>query len=535
MEFLSQLLQGLQYLHNKKKHGKAPYFHGDIKPKNILLHSPEDHPKRIIIKIADFGCAKRVLKNGAFFNQEIGTKSYRAPQVLRNEKYTDKCDIWSLGIVLYYILIGQVPWGSENVTDYQIDNILKEKKMDELIDEAFQKRQCKPISNKTLDLLKKMLKIEEEDRINWINLSKDYNFLLPEHLSNSQSHYVAHNPGDSYKASCKNLLSVQTTDKKVVNISSNLQMIAEFEPSPKDSRVFDDLDLAVIAQSFVDVEEEEKKVQEKKKEKSNSDASSGKWDTLNENSTYVDYEKDSKELLMALQMRQKLLEGLNQSEIIGEIIESIEKYNELLGLELIFLETLEFLLRKLGNIFVIYNIQELDEYKLLFNKTSELLEWREKCMNNLENAKIQGDRTKNGLVVRIVNILNHENLHKHRLFLDKYKIDERFIEELLSDCVKDKELFTLVFLDMFQTLLEKTKQRILIAKNSLDLMEDGYSRNLKIEEIKRLLEFFEKLLGMMSFGHFVKKEDENSKDLMNKTIRREMSIEEKIVHLGVLN
>ena len=40
----------------------------------------------------------------------VGTPFYMAPQILKNERYTSKCDIWSLGIIFYQLIFGGLPW-----------------------------------------------------------------------------------------------------------------------------------------------------------------------------------------------------------------------------------------------------------------------------------------------------------------------------------------------------------------------------------------------------------------------------------------
>jgi calcium-dependent protein kinase len=76
--------------------------HRDIKPENIMIND-EDEPKLI-----DFGLSKNNsdMKKMATV---AGTPFYMAPEVL-NQNYTSKADIWSLGVLLYTMVSGYLPF-----------------------------------------------------------------------------------------------------------------------------------------------------------------------------------------------------------------------------------------------------------------------------------------------------------------------------------------------------------------------------------------------------------------------------------------
>jgi serine/threonine protein kinase len=61
------------------------------------------------MKIADFGMSRYSGKSSVMVSY-VGTPFYMAPQILKNGSYSYKCDIWSLGVVFYELVVGCVPW-----------------------------------------------------------------------------------------------------------------------------------------------------------------------------------------------------------------------------------------------------------------------------------------------------------------------------------------------------------------------------------------------------------------------------------------
>ncbi|XP_066350136.1 serine/threonine-protein kinase ATG1t-like [Miscanthus floridulus] len=111
--FMKQIGAGLQVL--RRHH----VVHRDLKPQNILLSS---RGSDAILKISDFGLA-RVLGPGEYADTACGSCLYMAPEVMLFQKYDDKVDMWSIGVILFELLNGYPPFrGRSNVQLLQCIN-----------------------------------------------------------------------------------------------------------------------------------------------------------------------------------------------------------------------------------------------------------------------------------------------------------------------------------------------------------------------------------------------------------------------------
>ena len=102
-----QIFNAINYCHTFGK-----IIHRDIKPENILIVNHDEMTGFYTIKIIDFGTAKIYEKNKNE-NKIIGSSYYIAPEVLQ-KNYNEKCDIWSVGVILYILLCGYPPFNGKN-------------------------------------------------------------------------------------------------------------------------------------------------------------------------------------------------------------------------------------------------------------------------------------------------------------------------------------------------------------------------------------------------------------------------------------
>ena len=117
------LAEALKMLNTKK------VIHRDLKPSNIFLkkivpESEDDIEDNCIIKLGDFGSSIKREEND---NMQIGTPLYLPPEIIQNEDYDEKCDMWSLGITLYKIYNSFTPYGLEYDFDLIQEKLFSDK------------------------------------------------------------------------------------------------------------------------------------------------------------------------------------------------------------------------------------------------------------------------------------------------------------------------------------------------------------------------------------------------------------------------
>mmetsp|Transcript_55795 Transcript_55795/g.154452 ORF Transcript_55795/g.154452 Transcript_55795/m.154452 type:complete len:586 (-) Transcript_55795:356-2113(-) len=125
MRWAKAIARALAFLHNCSR----PVIHRDLKPLNLLLNSTND------LKVTDFGisklmnpkarCCSSIDKSGEPpMSGGVGTWRYMAPEVVRYEQYTDRVDIYSFALILWFMSTGQQPFAEQFGRDAEV--VLKE-------------------------------------------------------------------------------------------------------------------------------------------------------------------------------------------------------------------------------------------------------------------------------------------------------------------------------------------------------------------------------------------------------------------------
>jgi serine/threonine protein kinase len=141
------MILAVRYLHD---HG---IVHRDLKLDNFVFL------KDLTLKLIDFGLSKH-LDGNDLAGQCVGTVDYMAPEILEG-RYDHRCDIWSLGIILFMLLTGSRPFVGQNTSETK----QKIKAEDPAYDIRIPNAPPTVISPMARDLLEKMLKKNPDDRI----------------------------------------------------------------------------------------------------------------------------------------------------------------------------------------------------------------------------------------------------------------------------------------------------------------------------------------------------------------------------------
>ena len=139
-----QMISGLDYLH------QCGIAHRDFKPENIILTNNNQ-----IIKIIDFGLGNTYAK-GQLLKTGCGSPCYVPPEMIKEERYDGSLsDIWSAGIILYYMLCGNLPFFDD---DNQI-----------LYEKILSGKYATPehLSEDAKDILMKIIEIDPKKRLNF--------------------------------------------------------------------------------------------------------------------------------------------------------------------------------------------------------------------------------------------------------------------------------------------------------------------------------------------------------------------------------
>lgn len=194
--FMTQILRAVQHAHDKG------IVHRDIKPQNIIL-LPNG-----TLKVTDFGIARfSRSETKTLTEQAIGSVHYIAPEQAKGEQTDERADIYSMGVVLYEMLAGKVPFDSENAVSVALMQVQA-----------------------------------NAEKLTQINPN------IPKGLEQICVHAMQKNPDDRYQSATEMLLDIEEIIKNpntVFNYASNTESQTKSVPIVTDDRYHEEYDEAV--------------------------------------------------------------------------------------------------------------------------------------------------------------------------------------------------------------------------------------------------------------------------------------------------
>ena len=142
--YIINLIKALKYIHSKR------IIHRDLKIGNIFL------TKKMELKLGDFGLSAELDYKGQKRTTICGTPNYMAPEIINEKAYSYEVDIWSLGIIIYTLIIGKPPFDSND----------EKKTYKKIKDIQYSFPEGINISKEAKDLIKQILILEPSKRPN---------------------------------------------------------------------------------------------------------------------------------------------------------------------------------------------------------------------------------------------------------------------------------------------------------------------------------------------------------------------------------
>ena len=138
-----------------KRMNKFNISHRDIKLNNILIKYLNKEKTKFKILLSDYGVSNHLNSITQNYSTHAGTSLIMAPEILNDEKYNNKCDLWSLGVIIYQLYTKEYPYHAPvekgilnqiNKKGKTVLNVIEDKQLKDLLSKLLKKNPKKRIS-----------------------------------------------------------------------------------------------------------------------------------------------------------------------------------------------------------------------------------------------------------------------------------------------------------------------------------------------------------------------------------------------------
>uniref|UniRef100_UPI00398E3270 ribosomal protein S6 kinase alpha-5 isoform X2 n=1 Tax=Pristiophorus japonicus TaxID=55135 RepID=UPI00398E3270 len=157
---MRKLVSAVSHMHD------VGVVHRDLKPENLLYADDSDSME---IKVIDFGFARLKPPDNQPLKTPCFTLHYAAPELLKDDGYDESCDLWSLGVILYTMLSGKVPFQCEEktLTSTSAEEIMRKIKQGDF---SFEGEAWRNVSQEAKELIQGLLTVDPNKRIKMSSL-----------------------------------------------------------------------------------------------------------------------------------------------------------------------------------------------------------------------------------------------------------------------------------------------------------------------------------------------------------------------------
>ncbi|GCB62373.1 hypothetical protein scyTo_0004241 [Scyliorhinus torazame] len=157
---MRKLVSAVSHMHD------VGVVHRDLKPENLLFADDSDNTE---IKVIDFGFARLKPPDNQPLKTPCFTLHYAAPELLKDDGYDESCDLWSLGVILYTMLSGKVPFQCEEktLTSTSAEEIMMKIKQGDF---SFEGESWRNVSQEAKELIQGLLTVDPNKRIKMSSL-----------------------------------------------------------------------------------------------------------------------------------------------------------------------------------------------------------------------------------------------------------------------------------------------------------------------------------------------------------------------------